>query len=57
MLKLNRKCKIGQHPELSGAVPHPSTEFYRVKTVPGVIKSPLRPFCATTAANSMQLRA
>ena len=36
--------KIGQHPELFGAVPHPSSDFYRVKTAPGAIKPFMRPF-------------
>ena len=34
-LKNLKKRKIGQHPELPGAVPHPSAGFDRVKSVPG----------------------
>ena len=62
--KFNTSCrefpethKIGQHPELSGAVPHPSTDSYQIKPVPGAIKSLIRPLRATPATNSTQSQA
>jgi len=55
--KSEEKYEISQQPELFRTVPNPSTACYPVKTVPGVIKSLIRQFCATPAANSTQWRA
>jgi len=54
---LNTKHTNGQHPELSGAVPHPSTECRWVKIVPGGVKYFIRQFSATPVLNATQLRA
>ena len=57
MFKKIKEHEIGQRPELCLAVPHPNTELYCVKAVPDIIKSFFRPFCATHATNSTELRA
>ena len=51
------KHKIGQHPELSGAVPTPVLIFIKSKLPTGTIKSFILPFCVNPTANSTELRA
>ena len=43
--------------EQCGAVPRSSTDFHRVETVPGAIKSFIRPVCSSPATNSTELQA
>jgi len=56
-LILGKQRKTDQHHQLSGTVPHTSTNFSGVKAFPGVIKSLIGAFFITPVANSTQLRA